>query len=272
MILRLPLLSRSFTPNPLVEQWKPGMPNPPGCDHFHYDSCELPPTNLTRYAELIGKFAGALLERYGLAELRQWKFEVYNEADLHWTFPQYAHMYRAAAEALKSVDRGLQVGGPASARAAWIGLLMDYCNSTGTPLDFVSTHAYPAQTSSLASQMAQLRVAQRLADAGGGKPLLITEWSSGGTGWVTLPDGVTKAPPMHDSWRMGAWIIAAVLNATDTPGMNLAAYSYWALSDVFTEQGLPQSHSAVKPAAAPRTATSVVRGSHEKRSLFGPRS
>ena len=31
-----------------------------------------------------------------------------------------------------------------------------------------------------------------------------------------------------------------MLNATDTPGINLAAYSYWALSDVFTEQGLPQ--------------------------------
>jgi xylan 1,4-beta-xylosidase len=237
-----PIVELSFTPNPLVEQWEPGMPNPSECDHFHYDSCELPPTNLTRYSELIGKFAGALLERYGQAELRHWKFEVYNEADLHWTFPQYASMYHAAAMALKSVDPGLHVGGPASAQPAWVGLLIDYCKNTTTPLDFVSTHAYPVETSSLESQMAQLRVAQRLADTDGGKPLLITEWSSGGTGWVTLPDGVTKAPPMHDSWRMGAWIIAAVLNATDTPGINLAVYSYWALSDVFTEQGLPQNN------------------------------
>lgn len=34
--------------------------------------------------------------------------------------------------------------------------------------------------------------------------------------------------------------LQAVLNATDTPGLNLTAYSYWALSDVFTEQGLPE--------------------------------
>ena len=257
-----PIVELSFTPNPLVEKWQPGMPNPSECDHFHYDSCELPPTNLTRYSELIGKFVGALLDRYGADELRQWKFEVYNvsaavssalsrlrltpryplqEADLHWKFQQYASMYVAAATALKSVDSALQVGGPASAQPSWVGLLMDYCKNASVPLDFVSTHAYPAETSSLESQMAQLRVAQRLADTDGGKPLLITEWSSGGTGWVTLPDG-SKAPPMHDEWEMGAWILGAVLNATDTPGIDLAAYSYWALSDVFTEQGLPQSN------------------------------
>jgi hypothetical protein len=38
---------------------------------------------------------------------------------------------------------------------------------------------------------------------------------------------------------MGAWIVAAVMNATDTPGLDLAAYSYWAFTDVFVEQGLP---------------------------------
>eukprot|EP01047_Picozoa_sp_COSAG01_P006656 COSAG01_NODE_244_length_20489_cov_21.366748_5_plen_1217_part_00 len=236
-----PIVELSFTPNPLVDQWRPGMPNPSECDHFHYSSCELPPTNLTRYQQLIGKFARALLDRYGADEMRLWKFEVYNEADLHWKFPQYASMYRAAATALKAVHPDLQVGGPASAQPAWVGLLISYCQNMGVPLDFVTTHAYPNETSSLQSQMTQLRVAQRLADTGGGKPLLITEWSSGGTGWVTLPDG-NKAPPMHDEWQMAAWIIAAVLNATDTPGVSLAAYSYWALSDVFTEQGLPQSN------------------------------
>ena len=90
-------------------------------------------------------------------------------------------MYAAAATALKLVDSALQVGGPASAQPSWVGLLMDYCKNTSVPLDFVSTHAYPAETSSLESQMAQLRVVQRLANTGEGKPLLITEWSSGGT-------------------------------------------------------------------------------------------
>ena len=66
---------------------------------------------------------------------------------------RYANMYVAAATALKLVDSALQVGGPASAQPSWVGLLMDYCKNTSVPLDFVSTHAYPAETSSLESQI-----------------------------------------------------------------------------------------------------------------------
>ena len=108
---------------------------------FHYDACELPPTNLTQYRRTITAFARALQDRYGEAELRSWKFEVYNEADLHWTWEEYATMYDAAAAALKSVDAEIQVGGPASAGAEWVGKLVQHCSETGTPLDFVTTHA-----------------------------------------------------------------------------------------------------------------------------------
>ena len=44
------------------------------------DSCELPPTNLTRYREMISAFGAALVHRYGIEEVATWKFEVYNEA------------------------------------------------------------------------------------------------------------------------------------------------------------------------------------------------
>ena len=47
---------------------------------------------------------------------------------------------------------------------------------------------------------------------------------------------VNGTPPLHDEWQMAAFVIAAVINATDTPGIGLAAYSYWAFTDVFTEQ------------------------------------
>ena len=51
-----------------------------------------------------------------------------------------------------------------------------------------------------------------------GKPLLITEWSSGSTSMVN------GTPPLHDQWQMAAFVLAAVLNATDTPGIDLAAH------------------------------------------------
>ena len=58
-------------------------------------------------------------------------------------FTDYYPMYKAAAEAVKRVDESLQIGGPASAFSHYVEHLTQYCQQDGTPLDFVSTHAYP---------------------------------------------------------------------------------------------------------------------------------
>ena len=112
-------------------------------NHFHYDGCELFPTNLTAYTGYIQSFVTALVERYGKDEVSQWYFEVYNEADLHWPFARYAALYEAAAVGVKAVDASLRVGGPASAWPTWVGQLIEYCKNESVPLDFVTTHAYP---------------------------------------------------------------------------------------------------------------------------------
>ena len=111
-----PLVELSFTPDPLVTKWVPGLPVPAECNHFHYEGCELFPNNLTKYTAYIHAFAEALVQRYGLAEVSQWYFEVYNEADMHWPFLHYGQMYAAAAEGIKSVDTSLRVGGPVQSK------------------------------------------------------------------------------------------------------------------------------------------------------------
>ena len=55
------------------------------------------------------------------------------------------------------------------------------------------------------------------------KPLWITEWSSGGTGFENISGVPTRS--MHDDYQMAAWVLAAVLNATDTPGTFL--FRFW---------------------------------------------
>jgi len=129
-----PLVELSFTPNPVVANWKPQLPNPPECNHFNYFSCEIPPSNLTAYGIIVRKFVAALVERYGLQEMAQWKFEVYNEADLHWPFKTYAALYRAAALAVKAVHKTLKVGGPASVhKDPSCDFLNPRCLSCNTP-------------------------------------------------------------------------------------------------------------------------------------------
>ena len=113
-----PLVELSFTPDPLNKDWVPGLPVPPACNHFHCEShapsqprivrtheneltcepsvpddgCETFPSNITAYTEYVRDFASALVARYGEDEVAsRWLFEVYNEADLHWPFEQYAH-------------------------------------------------------------------------------------------------------------------------------------------------------------------------------------
>lgn len=59
------------------------------------------------------------VERYGIKEVRQWNFEVWNEPDLRafWTGTQRDHfkLYRYTAGAIKEIDSSLNVGGPAPA-------------------------------------------------------------------------------------------------------------------------------------------------------------
>ena len=87
-----------------------------------------------------------LVERYGRDEVRRWGFEVWNEAnlDVFWsgTREEYLRLYDISARAVKAVDGGLVVGGPASAAADWVDELLAHCARAGSPIDFVYTHTY----------------------------------------------------------------------------------------------------------------------------------
>jgi xylan 1,4-beta-xylosidase len=72
--------------------------------------------------------------RYGIEEVRQWYFEVWNKPNLPafcaGTRGQYFGMYWNTAESLKEVDAGIRVGGPATAANAWIADFLDFCSAT----------------------------------------------------------------------------------------------------------------------------------------------
>src|SRR5918994_1965725 len=114
---------------------------------FHYQANVTPPKDFKRWASSIREFVAHLVERYGSKEVRQWFFEVWNEPNIKhfWTGTQrdYFKLYRYTAEAIKSVDGSLRVGGPATAKSKWIDEFVDFCEHNHVPLDFISTHHYP---------------------------------------------------------------------------------------------------------------------------------
>jgi xylan 1,4-beta-xylosidase len=111
-----------------------------------YNGNVTPPASMDAWGQFIQTFVRALADRYGIATVRQWPFEVWNEPNLvpFWTGTQadYFELYKTTAAAIKSVDAGLSVGGPSTASTAWIGEFLDYCTANNAPVDFISTHCY----------------------------------------------------------------------------------------------------------------------------------
>jgi xylan 1,4-beta-xylosidase len=193
-----------------------------------YGGNSSPPASLEDWAGFIKAFLAHLIDRYGLAAVKTWPFEVWNEPNLgfFWsgTQQQYFDFYKATALAVKSVDDSLQVGGPSTARAEWIGEFASYAGGNNVPVDFFSTHTYAGDSlkqlfgdahyaAADVIPEAMRRVREQI-DAGAfrGRPLWLSEWSS-------------------DSPAMILHVIAGCMP-------HVKAMSQWALSATFEELGV----------------------------------
>ncbi len=226
-----PLVELSFMPSGLSSGSK---------TVFHYAGNVTAPRDYDAWATLIGKLAAHWVERYGLAEVSQWFFEVWNEPNLDYfgtgRQEDYFKLYRVTAQALKEVDPSLQVGGPVTAKNAWIPDFLDFCTEQKVPADFVSTHHYPTDafgspgddTETQLAQSTRSVLRQEAATAreqARGKPLFYTEWS-------------TSSNPrdrLHDDPYAASFIIKTVMEAQGL----VECYSYWTFSDIFEENYFP---------------------------------
>ena len=207
---------------------------------FSYRGNVTPPRDYDQWATLIQKLIRHWVDRYGAAEVREWFFEVWNEPNLRafWTATQdeYFQLYRRTAEAVKTVDPSLKVGGPATADNAWIQEFLDFCTTNSVPVDFVSTHHYPTDAFGLpgADTVTQLQHAPRdvmraevakSRDEARGLPLYYTEWN------------ISSNPrdPMHDEPFAAAFITRIVMEARGLA----RGYSFWTFSDIFNENYFP---------------------------------
>jgi xylan 1,4-beta-xylosidase len=209
---------------------------------FWYKPNVAPPKDYARWGALIEAFANHLVGRYGIDEVAQWYFEVWNEPNIDfWTGDPkeatYYQLYDAAARAIKNVSPRLRVGGPATAQAAWVDRFIRHCVDRNVPVDFVSTHVYGNDTSQDVfgtsekippTQMVCRAVAkvhkQIQASA---KPRLPLIWSE----FNAVYD---NNPKVTDTAYMGPWMGDTIRQCDGLTDM----MSYWDFSDVFEEQGV----------------------------------
>lgn len=232
-----PFVELSFMPKKLSAK--------PVLHAFWYKQNVAPPADYVRWGALVEAFTKHLLARYGAAEVETWYFEVWNEPNIDFWAGEpkqatYWELYDEAAQAIKRVDPKLRVGGPATAQAAWVTAFLKHCSENHIPVDFVSTHVYGndraqdvfATDENIPRDRMVCRAVRKVHDeiVASPTPALPLIWSEFNASYRNEPE-VTDAP------FMGPWLATTIRQCAGL----VDVMSYWAFSDVFDEQGIPQS-------------------------------
>lgn len=228
-----PFVEISFMPKKLAF-------NPDALHPFWYKPNVSPPKSWDKWDDLITHFAQHLVDRYGIDEVSNWYFEVWNEPNIDFWggIPRqksYFELYDHTARDLKRVNPRLRVGGPATAAASWIPAFLQYTAGNHVPVDFVSTHGYADDTvENLFGTNENIPMDERVcravekvrneihASATPNLPLYWTEWNVQG---------------MNES-RDTTFVGPAVANTIRQCDGMVNMLSFWTFSDVFEEGGV----------------------------------
>jgi len=229
-----PFVELSFMPKKLAAE--------PKYQDFWYKPNVSPPKSYEKWGELIRQFTQHLVDRYGLDEVSQWYFEVWNEPNLDfWAgSPReqtYFELYDSAARAVKEVSPRLRIGGPATAQAAWADRFIQHAVKENVPVDFVSTHVYGNDSApdvfgtheQIPRTQMVCRAVRKVHDqiVASARPQLPLIWSEFNASYMNEPE-------VTDSTYMGPWMADTIRQCDGLVDM----MSYWTFSDVFEEQGV----------------------------------
>jgi xylan 1,4-beta-xylosidase len=233
-----------------------------------------PPKDMARWVELVTRSVEHWIDRYGVDEVRAWRFEVWNEPNLvphFWTGTktEYFELYEQTATAIKKIDPELKVGGPATSvfvpddrykgevedrtamfataaasnvdeldwRPVWVEDFIAWCAARELPVDFISTHLYPTD----------------FAYGADGQSVHIARYVDATVDDLTLlRDLVAHSPYPHAEIHISEWstspsardfmhdtlFAATSITRTYLKCAALAdSISYWTFTDVFEEGG-----------------------------------
>ena len=230
-----PFVEISFMPYKLAS-------DPKAIHPFWYKQNVSPPKDYAKWDALMKAFAQHLVDRYGIDEVAQWYFEVWNEPNIDfWAgVPKqdtYFELYDHTARALKAVSSRLRVGGPATSSAHWVPEFLKHVIEQHVPVDFVSSHGYADDTvEDLFGTHEDIPMQDRVCRAIGrvhGQivasalpelPLMWTEWNVPSYGDLGA----------RDNWYVGP---ALARDISQCDGL-VKMMSFWTFDDVFEEGGV----------------------------------
>ena len=235
-----PFIELSFTPKKLSS-------DPNALHPFWYKQNVAPPKDWSKWEQLVETFTRHLVERYGIEEVAQWYFEVWNEPNLDfWAgSPKeatYYELYDRAVRAIKRVNSRLRVGGPATAQAAWVDTFLAHCKEKNVPVDFASTHVYGNDKAedvfgtheNIPRTRMVCRAVKKVHDQIAASPYPNTPLI-----WSEFNASYMNEPAVTDTAFIGPWMADTIRQCGGLTEM----MSYWTFSDVFEEQGVVKTLS-----------------------------
>lgn len=245
-----PLIQLSFMPKELAKN-----PEKTVCYSPFITS---PPANMNEWDLLIEDFTRHLIERYGLEEVKQWPFSVWNEpvtsrkmfgfGDDALFFQFYKHTY----DTVKSVCPEIRFGSPSMlyienlGNAEWIYRFISWCKEKNCIPDFMNIHYYsdiilPSSGDDFFLSRATASCFPKATDdfslfIGGikkifktlgvqDKPVYMTEWN------FTM----SHRNLISDTSFKTCYIMKNLLKNYD----RLDSFCYWSLTDLIRENPLP---------------------------------
>lgn len=132
-----PVVTTCFTPTEMASGAK---------TVFRTRNNVTPPADWKTWGKFIGEFIRSLADRYGIDTLKTWYFEAWNEPNLEgfWAGGKegYWKLYQILFDTIKSIDPGLKIGGPSTARGEWINDLLIYGEKNNCTPDYIIGHCY----------------------------------------------------------------------------------------------------------------------------------
>lgn len=139
----------SVKPEPYQHRW-----TPQARYEQIYTGWAYPPKDYDKWRELVFQWVKHCVERYGKAEVENWYWETWNEANIgYWrgTPEEFLKLHDYAIDGVKRALPTARVGGPDSAGSGgrFTRNFLEHClrgtnfatGKVGTPIDFVSFHA-----------------------------------------------------------------------------------------------------------------------------------
>lgn len=216
---------------------------------FAWEGNITPPNDYNKWTDLIKAITCHFISRYGVEEVQKWPFEIWNEPNLvnFWKNKdkaEYFKLYKATASAIKEVNNGIQVGGPAICGGSdeWIVEFLAFCQAENVPIDFVSRHAYTSKPpekvtpdyyyqvlADNAKMLDEFKKVRELIQASPypDLPFHITEYNT----------SYSPINPVHDTTLNAAYLARILSEGGDF----VDSFSYWTFSDVFEELDVPKA-------------------------------